>query len=292
VGTNVLFQRDARTPFLILLLTLALVLGPILTALWFSFRTGLPGFPSPYTLKNYFDALGSWKFYGVFLNTLGLGVGTIMTVLLFAVPLSWLLARTDLAAKNLWLTMLSVEILIPGFLKAFAWILLLNPRTGMINVALMTFLGLERAPINIYTLPAISFIQGLSLTPPAVFMMVAAFRAMDVSLEESARVHGMRYGAIARRITLPLMMPALVAALLYYFVTAIETFEIPAILGLPSRIFVVTTMIYESTQPDAGLPNYGAASSIGILLSAFSTTGLYFYFRTLENGAGPLLLLC
>ena len=276
-------RRDGRTPLFVLLVTLALVLGPILTTLWFSFRTGLPGFPSPYTLKNYFDALGSWKFYGVFLNTLELGIGTIITVLLFAVPLSWLLARTDFPAKNLWLTMLSVEVLIPGFLKAFAWILLLNPRTGMINVALMTLLGLERAPINIYTLTGISFIQGLSLTPPAVFMIISAFRAMDISLEESARVHGMRYGAIARRITLPLMMPALVAALLYYFVTAIETFEIPAILGLPSRIFVVTTLIFESTQPDVGLPNYGSASSVGVLLSAFSTLGLYFYFRTLRR---------
>jgi len=276
-------RREGRTPLFVLLLTLALVLGPILTALWFSFHTGLPGFPSPYTLKNYVDILGSSKVYGVFLNTLGLGVGTMITVMLFAVPLAWLLARTDLPAKSLWLTVLSVEILIPGFLKAFAWILLLNPRTGIINVVLMGLLGLERAPINIYTLPAISFIQGLSLTPPAVFMIVTAFRAMDISLEESARVHGMRYGAIARRITLPLMMPALVAALLYYFVTAIETFEIPAILGLPSRIFVVTTLIYESTQPDAGLPNYGGASSIGILLSAFSTAGLYFYFRTLRR---------
>ncbi len=277
------FNRDQRTPFFVLWLTLAVVLGPIVTALWFSFRTGLPGFPSPYTLKNYVDALGSWNFYSVFLNTLGLGVGTIMTVLAFAVPLSWLLARTDFPAKNLWLTLLSVEVLIPGFLKAFAWILLLNPRTGMINVGLMTILGLGRAPINIYSLPAISFIQGLSLTPPAVFMIVTAFRAMDISLEESARVHGMRYGVIARRITLPLMMPALVAAVLYYFVTAIEMFEIPAILGLPSRIFVVTTFIFESTQPDAGLPNYGAASSVGVLLSAVSTAGLYFYFRTLRR---------
>lgn len=274
---------EGRAPLFVLLLTLALVLGPIGTALWFSFRIGLPGFPSPYTLKNYLDVLGSAKVYGVFLNTLGLGLGTIITVLAFAVPLAWLLARTDFPAKNLWLTVLSVEILIPGFLKAFAWILLLNPRTGIINVLLMGALGLERAPINIYTLSAISFIQGLSLTPPAVFMIVSAFRAMDVSLEESARVHGMRYPAIVRRITLPLMMPALVAALLYYFVTAIETFEIPAVLGLPSRIFVVTTLIYESTQPDVGLPNYGGASSIGILLSAFSTAGLYFYFRTLRR---------
>lgn len=274
---------EGRAPLFVLLLTLALVLGPIGTALWFSFRTGLPGFPSPYTLKNYLDVLGSAKVYGVFLNTLGLGLGTIITVLAFAVPLAWLLARTDFPAKNIWLTVLSVEILIPGFLKAFAWILLLNPRTGIINVLLMGALGLERAPINIYTLSAISFIQGLSLTPPAVFMIVSAFRAMDVSLEESARVHGMRYPAIVRRITLPLMMPALVAALLYYFVTAIETFEIPAVLGLPSRIFVVTTLIYESTQPDVGLPNYGGASSIGILLSAFSTAGLYFYFRTLRR---------
>lgn len=274
---------EGRVPLFVLLLTLALVLGPIGTALWFSFRTGLPGFASPYTLKNYLDVLGSAKVYGIFLNTLGLGLGTIVTVLLFAVPLAWLLARTDFPAKNLWLTVLSVEILIPGFLKAFAWILLLNPRTGIINVLLMGSLGLERAPVNIYTLSAISFIQGLSLTPPAVFMIVSAFRAMDVSLEESARVHGMRYPAIVRRITLPLMMPALVAALLYYFVTAIETFEIPAVLGLPSRIFVVTTLIYESTQPDVGLPNYGGASSIGILLSAFSTAGLYFYFRTLRR---------
>lgn len=283
VNASTSSRGEGKTPLFVLILTLALVLGPIGTSLWFSFRTGLPGFPSPYTLKNYLDVLGSSKFYGIFLNTMGLGVGTMITVLLFAVPFAWLLARTDFPAKNLWLTVLSVEILIPGFLKAFAWILLLNPRTGIINVALMGLLGLERAPINIYTLPAISFIQGLSLTPPAVFMIVAAFRAMDVSLEESARVHGMRYSAIVRKITLPLMMPALGAALLYYFVTAIETFEIPAVLGLPSRIFVVTTLIYETTQPDAGLPNYGGASSIGILLSAFSTAGLYFYFRTLRR---------
>jgi iron(III) transport system permease protein len=219
----------------------------------------------------------------VFLNTLGLGIGTVITIVIFAVPLAWLVARTDFPAKNLWLTLLSIEILIPGFLKAFAWILLLNPRTGIINVALMGLFGLERAPINIYSLPAISFIQGLGLTPPAVFMIVSAFRAMDISLEESARVQGMSYLAIARKITLPLMMPALGAALLYYFVTAIETFEIPAVLGLPSRIYVVTTLIYESTQPDAGLPNYGEASSLGILLTALSTVGMYFYFRVLSR---------
>lgn len=132
-----------RIPFVILSFTLALVLGPIVTAVWYSFRTGLPGFPSPYTLRNYYHLVASPDIGGVFLNTLGLGLGTMITVLFFAVPLSWLLARTDLPARNLWLTLLSVEILIPGFLKAFAWILLLNPRTGIINVALMRVLALE-----------------------------------------------------------------------------------------------------------------------------------------------------
>jgi len=281
--TNQGVLEGGKTPLLMLLLTLALVLGPIGTTIWYSFRTGLPGFPSPYTLKNYVGALSSPDTYRIFLNTLGLGVGTMITVLCFGLPLALLLGRTDLPAKNFWLTVLSVEILIPGFLKAFSWILLLNPRTGIINVAIMGLLGLEKAPINIYSLPAISFIQGLSLTPPAVFMIVSAFRGMDVSLEESARVHGMGYSTITRKITLPLMMPALVAALLYYFVTAIETFEIPAILGLPSRIFVITTLIYDQTNPDAGLPNFGKASSMGILLTLLSSVGLYFYFRTLKK---------
>ncbi|MDP2644243.1 MAG: iron ABC transporter permease [Desulfobacterales bacterium] len=281
--TGAASHGEGKTPLFVLILTLALVLGPIGTTVWFSFRTGLPGFPSPYTLGNYLDVFGSPEVYGVFLNTLWLGVGTMITVMFFAIPISWILARTDFPAKNFWMTVLSIEILIPGFLKAFAWILLLNPRTGIINTALMGMFGLERAPIDIYGLPAISIIQGLGLTPPAVFMIVGAFRAMDISLEESARVSGMRYLSIVRKITLPLMTPALMAALLYYFVTAVETFEIPAILGLPSRTFVVTTYIFQSTQPDAGLPDYGGASAMGMVLTAFSTIGLYFYFRTLKN---------
>ena len=138
----------------------------------------------------------------------------------------------------------------PNVIIAIAWALLLNPVNGLVNVFLRDILGLTgRGPINVYTLPGLFFVQGISLVPITLLLISAAFRAIDASLEDAATASGAPFLAIMRRITLPLLTPALLAALVYQFVGVVESFDIPLIIGLRGRMPVLSTQIYVSVQP-------------------------------------------
>jgi iron(III) transport system permease protein len=252
----------ARDPALALigalvLLGLAGVLGPLFVTLWSSLREGLLVDGGPLVLANYATALGDPRFPGVLANTLLLGVGTVAVMLAFALPMVWILARTDFPWKGLVVTLLTVKIAIPGFLTAMAYIFLISPRSGIVNAALQGALGLAEAPFSIYSLPWIAALQGLVLVPAGAFMMLAAFRAMDPALEEAAAVSGMPAHQVWLRITLPMMAPAVLATALFFFVIAIEIFDFAGLIGLPARIVVLSTWIYDLTHPAVGQPDYG-----------------------------------
>ena len=114
--------------------------------------------------------------------------------IIVAVPLgfifAWLVERTDLPHKTLAMSLLSIGILFPTFLKAMGWVFLLHPRIGVINIFLMQLFGLSQAPLNIATVAGIGFVQGLTLAPLAYVMVSAALRSMNPALVEAASVHG------------------------------------------------------------------------------------------------------
>ena len=89
------------------------------------------------TLQNYSEAFDEYLFQRVIPNTIVVGLGTVAVVLFFSVPLAWLLHRTDLPYKELWITLIAVAVIVPGFLKAMGWIMLLNPKIGLINTSLI-----------------------------------------------------------------------------------------------------------------------------------------------------------
>jgi iron(III) transport system permease protein len=155
-----------------------------------------------------------------------------------AVLMAWLLERTAIPARRWIAALILVPMTIPSLLSAIAWIQLLDPRIGLVNVVLRNLLGLtgDSGPFDIYTLSGMCFVQGLRLVPSAYLMIAASFRAMDPSLEEQSAMAGRGVGHTTLRITLPIMRPALLAMLIYYIIVVIESFDIPGLLGFTAAL--------------------------------------------------------
>ena len=121
------------------------------------------------------------------------------------------------------------------------------------------------------------------LTPACVFMMLPAFRNMDASLEEAAWVSGVSRARTIRRIVLPLLAPGVVAAALFFFVIAIEIFDIVGLIGMPGGVDVLVIWIYDAMHPMIGLPNFGLAGAVGMMLFLLCGIAIAFYVRMLRQ---------
>jgi iron(III) transport system permease protein len=163
------------------------------------------------------------------------------------------------------------------------WILLASPQIGIINQVLQGWLGLETAPFDIYSLGGMIWVDGLHYSPMAFLLMSAAFRAMDPSLEESATMSGASVWQVLWRVTLKLTWPAIFATILILFVRSIESFEVPALLGLPVGIEVFTSSIYTAVHRYPS--QVGLASAYGVALLAITTVGVYAVSRLSSKGS-------
>ena len=115
-------------------------------------------------------------------------------------------------------------------------------------------------------------------------MLSAAYRAMDPSLEEAAYTSGVGKLRTFFKINIPLTLPAIAAVMVYLFMTGIAVFEVPAIVGLPSRILVLSALIYTATSPPTGLPEYGIAGAYGGIMLVAGLALAYFYVRLVKQG--------
>jgi len=261
-----------------------LILFLLLIVFWSTFQGGMPGAGTSLTLENYREVFLSGETYRAALNSFLLAAGTVLVNLFFALPSAWLIYRTNLPFKTIFVTLMGLGIVIPGFLKGIAWILLLSPKVGLLNQFLRSFIPVEEGPLSVYNLAGISFVQGLMLTPVMFFMCAAAFRAVDPQLEESAEVSGAPRRAVFLRITGPLILPALAGAAIYNFMTAVALFEIPALLGTTSRIQVLSTLMFYTVQTSVGLPRYGVAGVYGVLLALPSLIAVHYYQKLMRQG--------
>jgi iron(III) transport system permease protein len=266
------------------LFLLVLIGVPVVMVLLMSLRTGFPGETVPFTLENYIDVYANPRTYQVLGNTLFFAVASVTVALLITVPLVWILMRTDVPLKKTIYVLLTVGILIPVFLRTIAWIMLLSPRIGLINKWMVSMFGLTNPPFNLYSLPGMAFVQGISFVPGAFFMLAAAYRSMDPSLEEAAYTSGVGKLRTFLKINIPITWPAIAAVMVYLFMTALAVFEVPAIIGLPARIFVLSSLIYQSTTPTTGLPDYGMAGAYGAIMLAFGLAFAFLYVRLVKQG--------
>lgn len=259
------------------------ILSLLFMIVWMSLRTGVPGQPSAYTLSNYTALLADPYTYRVMVTTLIFAAVTIAVSVPLGFVFAWLIERTDMPGKALAMSLLSIGILFPTFLKAMGWVFLLHPRIGVINIFLMHVFGLTGAPLNIATVTGIGFIQGLTLTPLAYVMISAALRSMNPSLVEAASVHGVSKWQTLTRVELPLIWPALFSAIIWMFTVAIAAFDVPGVIGMANNIFTFSTAIYFMINPNEGLPRYGLSGAYGTIMVALSLILMIPYFTALKQ---------
>jgi iron(III) transport system permease protein len=160
---------------------------------------------------------------------------------------------------------------------ASAWVLVLHPRIGIINVWARSMFGIEGTLLNGYSMGGMIWAQAIDQVSLPFLLMCASFRSMDPSLEEASFVSGARFGTTMRRVTLPLMLPALLAVFLLVFVRAIESFDVPAVLGVPGGVPVFATQVFLAVWD---IPqDYNVASAFGVGYLAISLFLLFLYHR-------------
>ena len=261
----------------------AAIVGLLLIPVWISFRVeGDAG--AGFGIRAYHALFSDPFSYRTLLNTGIFSFVTVLTALLFGVPAAWIVERTDLPRKEWPFTLMTIGLLIPGFLSAMGWVFLLHPRIGLLNVALSSIPGMESARINIASPAGMGFVQGLGLAPLAFIMVAATFRSTNPEYEEAAAVHGMGLLRSLARVTLPLVFPGILAASIYIFTIGLAAFEVPAVIGLSNRIFTFSTYLYMQVHPQEGLPRYDLASAFGVVMMAVAGLLSLGYFRVLREG--------
>ena len=261
-----------------------LALVPLVFLLWQSFMTPLsPGMPALFTLANYANVYASAETFRLLGNSLAFASGAATLSLFIGTALAWMNERTNTPFKSLIYALSVVPLIIPGILFVAAWIMLASPKIGVLNLLLQRAFGTDHVFFDVYTLPGMMWVDGIQHAPIAFLLMSAALRSMDPSLEESALLSGASIFQVARRITLRLTFPALAASFLILFVRSIESFENPALLGLPVGIQVFTSSIYEALH--AYPSDVGLASTYAVTLLVITSGGIYWQSRLARQGS-------
>jgi iron(III) transport system permease protein len=265
-------------------LVIWLSLVPLVFLLWQSFLTPQTASrPAVFTLDNFRTAYGSAETFRLFVNSVQYAVGTAVFALGLGTALAWMNERTNTPFKRLFFALSLIPLVIPGILFTVAWIMLGSPKIGILNLTLQKLFDTDIVFINVYTMAGMIWVDGLHYSPMAFLLMTAAFRAMDPALEESAMMCGASVLQVARRITLKLAWPAAFASLLILFVRSLESFEVPALLGLPVGIQVYTSSIYQAIHQYPSKVGLAAAYAITLLL--ITSVGIYFQSRLAYQGA-------
>lgn len=245
-----------------------LTLTPVLYLLYGTFvdtKTGVfsfDAFSRAYTDPGFVQMVG---------NSIVFAIGSAVVAFVIGTFLAYVMVRTDVPFKSLLFAAAMVPLIVPGILYTIAWIMLGSNRIGLLNQLPEALTGAR--PFNIFSMEGMMWVEGTHSAPVVFLFMVAAFRSMDPSLEESAMISGASRWTIMRRVTLPLVRPAIAGALLIMVVRALESFEVPALLGLPTNIQVFTSQIFSALRQYP--TDRGGAGALSLLLLAIAIVGVW-----------------
>ena len=230
-------------------------------------------------ISNYREVYGKAVNWKSLTNTVQLAFIVMIASVLVTFPMAWLVGRTDLPFKKAFRTILVASYMIPPYVGAIAWVQLLNPSVGYLNNIFKAVFGLSQAPFNIYTMGGLAWVLTLFYSPFAFITISRAMEKMDPTLEEAARISGSSPLRTLKDVTLPLMMPSIVAGGLLVFIAAASCFGIPAIVGMPGNIEVMTTRIvtFVYQGDSAGIRN-ATALAVSMMVIA---NGLLFFMSYL-----------
>ena len=240
-----------------------LIVLPLSWLVYFSFRDHAGGL----TLDNFVQLVTDQTFLDPLVTTVILATSSATICCLVAAPMGWLVARTDMPLRKTVRALVTASFVTPPFLGAVAWELLAAPNSGLLNKVFRTVSGAEADEylLNIYSLPGVIFVISC-YTFPYVFVLVAnALDRIPADLEDASSILGGSAWTTARRVTVPLAMPAVLAGALIAFLQAMTLFGSPAILALPAGFHTMTTKIWSLFQYPPKL-ELAAAASLPLLV--------------------------
>ena len=259
-----------------------LVVPPLAFIIYTSFLPAMDSGIIGLTFQNFFNIFESLaEFENLIWNSLVFSVGSAMWALLFGTVMAWLAERSNAPFRMVAYVAAFVSFAVPGLIKVIGWILLLGPEAGFINLAVRWATGF--GPIfDIFSMSGMVLVEGFLWTPIVFLLMATPFRSMDPSLEEAAVVSGSTDWQVFWKVTFPMATPSVLSVLILTFIRSLEAFEIPALVGLPAGIEVMTTQIYLELS-EGYIPEYGNASAYSVMLIGLVGLCLLPYYRVTQH---------
>jgi len=258
----------------------ALVLPPIAFLVQGSlYEHALDG-SATFSLSAYSELLSEGGVLRSFANSFLFAISSAVVAVIFGGVVAWINERTNAPFKPLAYITTFTSLGTPYILYISAWVMLIG-RSSPINVYYMQLTGATTPLINAYSMASMIFIEGLLWSPMVFLLLSATLRNFNPELEEAAKMCGADGMKIFRRITLKLSMPAVMALIMLVFIRSLEAFEVPAVVGTPGGIRMLTTDIYETLQEIP--PDLGSASALSACLLLVVALLLYFYGRMTRN---------
>ncbi|HLH24779.1 MAG TPA: iron ABC transporter permease [Chloroflexota bacterium] len=237
---------------------------PLLLLLVNSFNIAAPGREAVYGLANWVQAFSDPTTLRALWNSVALGAVRTAISLPIAISVAWLIARSDMPGRSVIEVLCWLGIFLPLLPLTFGWILLLDPQYGLVNQVVGRLPFVEGSLFNIYGFLGITWVHLASSTIYyKVVLLVPAFRRVGASLEEAARMSGANQLTTLRRVTIPLLAPAVLGVTVLAFVRSLEVFEVELLLGKPANISVYSTRIYDLVRDQP--PRFGEATALGFV---------------------------
>ena len=256
------FYKFIKKPYNIILSVLLIVLGyltlfPMLTMIKDTFTVHvsesmrLKQAAGSWTLNHWFKVLFDPSslsvFYKPFLNSLITSLGACLVALLFGGVFSWLITRTNIRWKKVLSSLFIFPYIMPSWTIALAWYnVFKNSVVGGVPGTFQALTGIEPPNWFAYGAFPIALVTGLHYAPFAYIMIGGVLRNMDANLEEAAMMLKTSRNRIVRKITIPMILPAILSTFLLVFSSAMSSFAVPQFLGLPVRYQVLTTQLYRT----------------------------------------------
>ncbi|MPZ61440.1 MAG: ABC transporter permease subunit [Propionibacteriales bacterium] len=279
--------RGSRDPRKIIFIAVAAILVwqiaiPLAILLWGSVSDSRPGAGdffsvTSFTLDNFARAVEGGRTTDVLINTTIFATGTTALAFVLGTYLAWVVERTNTPFRAFITIMMILRLILPGILTTISWIFLASPRVGTLNHWAMDIFGLSEPPLNIYSMAGMIWVEAMDILPLVFLLMGAALRSMDPSLEEASLVSGKGLLRTTSRITLPLILPAILATIILVLIRGIETFETPALIGIPAQKFTFVVEIWRQTSTTP--TDFGLAAVYAVLILAFCSCLLWLYNR-------------
>ncbi|MBV9121681.1 MAG: iron ABC transporter permease [Chloroflexi bacterium] len=243
------------------------------------------GVSGAFSLDGYRTALLDVDARRAIFTTLWLAAVRALLGVALAIVLCWAITRTNVPGRRVFHNLLILSFFLPLLPQAVAWSLLLSPKAGLVNVWLRGLLGMTSGsgPLSIYSYGGLIFVGTMGWAGFLYLLLAPAFQAMDAGLEEAARTSGASGWRTLLRVTVPIMLPAVLGCLSLAFVRMVESFEIELLLGTPGHIYVFTTQIYYYLH-DLPLPNYPPAIALSTVLIVLTLVVIAIQSRLLRRG--------